>query len=300
MIKAAQNRVVYLNGEFIPQQEAKVSILDRGFLFGDSIYEVIPVYQGVAFRLPQHLQRLRYCLNAIELSSPRSCLHWTDQQWADIISRLVALNGHGNQSIYLQVTRGTASTRNHAIPDDIQATVLLMSSPLSTPSLEQIDNPQTLTGICANDYRWSHCDIKTTSLLASVMLHQQALHAGVDEALLIRDGQLTEGSASNLFIVKNQVVLTPPKSQYLLGGITRDLLIEIMAQHHIEYRQEAISQQALFEADEIWVTSSAKEVAPLISLDGKSINKGQPGPVWKKVAALYIAFKRELCEPKLA
>lgn len=295
MIKAAQNRVVYLNGEFIPQQEAKVSILDRGFLFGDSIYEVIPVYQGVPFRLQQHLQRLRYCLDAIKLASPHS-----DQQWADIIGRLVAHNGRGNQSIYLQVTRGAASTRSHSTPDDIQATTLLMSSPLSTPSLEQVENPQTQTGICVNDYRWSHCDIKTTSLLANVMLYQQAQDAGVDEALLIRDGLLTEGSASNLFIVKDQVVLTPPKSQHLLGGITRDLLIEIMAQHHIEYRQEAISQQALFEADEIWLTSSAKEVAPLISLDGKLINKGQAGPVWKKVAALYIAFKRELCEPKLA
>jgi D-alanine transaminase len=175
-----------------------------------------------------------------------------------------------------------------------------MSSPLSTPSLEQIKNPQALAAICVDDYRWSHCDIKTTSLLANVMLHQQAQEAGVDEALLIRDGQLTEGSASNIFIVKDQVVLTPPKSQYLLGGITRDLLIEIMAQHHIQYRQETISQQALFEADEIWLTSSAKEVAPLISLDGKPIGNGQTGPLWEKVAGLYIAFKRELCGPKLA
>ncbi|MBL4607766.1 MAG: D-amino acid aminotransferase [Pseudomonadales bacterium] len=295
MIKTPRNSVVYLNGSFIPQQDAKISILDRGFLFGDSIYEVIPVYQGVPFRLSQHLQRLHYSLDAIKLVTP-----FTDEAWTEIIHSLVAHNGHGSQSIYLQITRGAASTRDHAIPADIKPTVLLMSSPLSTPSLEHVEAPSALTAICVNDFRWGHCDIKSTSLLANVMLRQQAQEAGVDEAILIRNGQLTEGSASNVFIVKDQIVLTPPKSEYLLGGITRDLLIEIMAQHHIECRQESIPQQALVEADEIWVTSSAKELAPLTSLDGLAINQGLPGPLWKKVAELYISFKRQLCVPKLA
>ena len=198
-IQALQHPIVFLNGSFVPQQDAKISILDRGFLFGDSIYEVIPVYQGLPFRLPQHLTRLRSCLDAIQLSSP-----YSDQQWTDIIDQLVAHHGHGNQSIYLQVTRGATNTRDHAIPIGISPTVLLMSSPLTTPSLEHIENPQTLTATCVNDVRWSHCDIKTTSLLANVMLRQQAQQAGVDEAILIREGLLTEGSASNIFIVKDQ------------------------------------------------------------------------------------------------
>lgn len=291
-VQSALTRIVYLNGDFIPQDEAKVSILDRGFLFGDSIYEVIPVYQGVPFRLPQHLARLRGGLDAIELATP-----YSDEDWTDIIIQLVAQNGHGNQSLYLQVTRGITGPRSHAIPTNITPTVLVMSSLLSTPMLEQVETPQTQSAICVNDFRWGHCNIKTTSLLANVMLRQQAQHAGVDEAILIRNGQLTEGAASNIFVVKDGVVRTPPEGPNLLGGITRDLLIEIMAQHYIECRQEPISQQALADADEIWVTSSTKEIAPLVSLDGSPINQGLPGPLWKTVAKHYIAFKRALCAP---
>ncbi|MBV1870350.1 MAG: D-amino acid aminotransferase [Gammaproteobacteria bacterium] len=291
-VESALTRFVYLNGEFIPQDEAKVSVLDRGFLFGDSIYEVIPVYQGVPFRLPEHLARLRSCLDSIALTTPCS-----DEDWTKIITQLIAHNGHGNQSLYLQVTRGTTDLRSHTIPPNITPTVLVMSSLLSTPTLEHIETPQTLSAICVNDFRWGHCDIKTTSLLANVMLSQQAQHAGVDEAILLKDGQLTEGAASNIFVVKDGVVHTPPKGPNLLGGITRDLLIEIMAQHHIEYRQEPVSRQALVDADEIWVTSSTKEIAPIVSLDGTPVNNGLPGPLWKTVAKHYIAFKRALCTP---
>ena len=286
-------RLVYLNGAFIPQDEARISIMDRGFLFADAVYEVIPVYNGKCFRLTEHIDRLNQSLQSIHLDT----MH-TFQQWNDIITKLVEKNGGGNQSLYLHISRGPAPTRNHAIPEHVTPTVLLLSNPLAYPNLAQINKPSCASAISLNDTRWSHCEIKSTALLASVLLSEEAKNAGADEALLFRNGFLTEGASSNIFTVKAGVVFTPPKSQFILGGITRDLVIELMAQHHIEYREQAISREQLESADELWLTSSTREITPVIRLDDKRFNDGQPGPIWKQVAQLYITYKCKLFEAK--
>lgn len=286
-------RLVYLNGEIIPQDEARISVMDRGFLFADAVYEVIPVYQGKCFRLSEHLNRLNQSLRSVHLD-----ITHTFQQWENIICTLVEKNGGGNQAIYLQVSRGPAPTRSHAIPEQVTPTILLLSSPLTSPSLVQLNNPICASAICLDDTRWSHCDIKSTALLASILLSEEARNAGADEAILFRNSLLTEGTSSNVFVVKEGVVYTSPKSQFILGGITRDLLIELIAQHHIEYREQAVSREQLESADELWLTSSTREIAPVTQLNGKQFNDGQPGPLWKRVAGLYITYKRTLFEPE--
>ena len=288
---ATPQRLVYLNGTYLRQQDATISIFDRGFLFGDSVYEVIPVYNGHPFRLDEHLQRLDYSLSAIRL---KNC--FSHKEWSDIMTRVIDLNGRGYQSLYLQVTRGVAATRDHTFPEGTPPTVLVVSTAVSPPSAQYIEQPKTLAAICIDDFRWARCDIKSTSLLANVLLRQQAIEAQADEAILLRNGELTEGSASNIFMVKDGIVHTAPKSHYLLGGITRDLLIELMAQHHIECRQTQVSEDALRNADEIWLSSSSRELAPITRLDGQAVGTGQAGPLWKQVAALFFAYKQQLCK----
>lgn len=284
-------RFVYLNGAYVRQQEAKLSIFDRGFLFGDSVYEVIPVYHGRPFRLNEHLDRLNYSLAAIQLNSGVS-----HAQWSTIVQRVIELNRYGHQSLYVQVTRGAAASRDHAFPEGITPTVLVVSSSLNPPSEHVLTGTQTLSAICLEDIRWSRCDIKSTSLLANVLLRQQAMRVGADEAILIRQGELTEGAVSNIFIVKGGIVFTPPKSHWVLGGITRDLLIELMAQHHIECRQTRVSETELRGADEIWLSSSSRELAPITKLDDQPVGTGLAGPLWKKVAGLFFDYRQGLCE----
>lgn len=289
---SAPERFVYLNGAYLRQQDATVSVFDRAFLFGDSVYEVIPVYNGQPFRLTEHLRRLNDSLTAIRLKISLSHAEWTA-----ILERVITLNGSGHQSLYVQVTRGVAAIRDHAFPEHSAPTVLVLSSPLNPPSEQYLRQPKTLNAICLEDIRWTRCDIKATSLLANVLLRQQALDAQADEALLIRDGELTEGAASNIFMVKDGLVFTPPKSRFLLGGITRDLLIELMAQHHIECRQSTVTETDLHVADEIWLSSSSRELAPITRLDGRPVGTGQAGPLWKIVARLFYDYRQALCEP---
>lgn len=288
-VSTVPERFVYLNGAYLRQQDATISIFDRGFLFGDSVYEVIPVYNGHPFRLEQHLQRLDYSLSAVRL---KNC--FDHEQWANIINRVIDLNGQGHQSLYLQVTRGVAATRDHAFPEGAPPTILVVSTATYPPSAQYIDQPKTLAAICIDDFRWTRCDIKSTSLLANVLLRQQAIEAQADEAILLRNGELTEGAASNIFMVKDGIVYTAPKSHYLLGGITRDLLIELMTQHHIECRETQVSENALRNADEIWLSSSSRELAPITRLDGKAVGTGQAGPLWKQVAILFFTYRQQL------
>jgi D-alanine transaminase len=277
--------IVYLNGNFLPVHEANVSVMDRGFLFGDGVYDVIPVYGGRAFRLEHHLQRLDLSLQGIRIANPLG-----HDQWADIFAALIQHNGGGDQSIYLQVTRGVAPTRDHSFPSAVQPTVFAMSTPLHESATAM---QHGVAAVTVDDIRWKHCNIKAITLLPNVLMRQQALDAGAAEAILLRDGYATEGAASNLFIVRQGIVSTPPKSNLLLPGITRDLVVELCHANNIPCRETDIGEAELRSADELWVSSSTREVVPVIELDGKAVGDGRPGPLWQHVSALYIAYKQD-------
>ena len=281
--------IVYLNGTFIPKESASVSVMDRGFLFADGVYEVIPVYCGKMFRLGEHLDRLQRSLDAIRLNSP-----FKKNQWDNILQQLVEKNGGGNQAIYLQVTRGIEGIRDHRFPEEIKPTVFAMSSPITKPSGDDLEKVQGIKTITTKDIRWDRCDIKSISLLPNILLRQQALDAGAQEALLIKNGNLTEGAASNCFIVKNGTILTPPKNELILGGITRDLIIELARENNIECKEVPVSEKSLNTADEIWISSSTKEIVPVVELNNKIVGEGKPGPLWRKMAQLYIQYKMRL------
>jgi len=274
----------YLNGSFLPLEDACVPVMDRGFLFGDGVYEVIPVYGGKLFRLAQHLQRLQSSLDGVRIGNPL-----TADAWRRLLEELVASNAGSDQAVYLQVTRGVAAKRDHAFPADVGPTVFAMSHPL--PAACSAAAEQGIHAITLPDIRWQHCNIKAITLLPNVMLRQQAIEAGTAEAILIRDGYATEGAASNLFIVSNGVLVTPPKGPALLPGITRDLIIELAAGNALPYREARISTAELHSADEIWLTSSTREISPVLRLDDAAVGSGMPGAVWKLMMALFQTYK---------
>lgn len=274
----------YLNGTFLPLEDASVPVMDRGFLFGDGVYEVIPVYGGKLFRLAHHLQRLRNSLQAIRIDNPL-----TDSGWETMLTELVSRNVTPDQAVYLQVTRGVAAKRDHAFPADTRPTLFAMSTPMTVAV--DIDSIAGATAITLPDIRWQLCNIKAITLLPNVMLRQQAIDAGAAEAILIKDGYAIEGAASNIFIVKNGVLITPPNGPALLPGITRDLIIELAANHAIPFREAGITEADLFGADEIWLTSSTREISPVTLLDDTIISAGNPGPLWKRMITLYQDYK---------
>lgn len=278
-------RTVFLNGEYLPADQAQVSVLDRGFLLGDGVYEVIPVYQGLPFRLTEHLQRLQRSLYGVRMANPHS-----DQEWADIIARLVKDNDGGDQAVYLQVTRGVAP-RDHVFPEGVEPTSFVMTNPIKPlPDWFKKDGIKAIT---VEDIRWAQCDIKAITLLPNSLLRQQAQDAGAQEALLIRDGYMTEGSASNSYAVIDGVVYTAPKDEKVLPGITRDLVLELVESAGIDYREEAVTAEQLQQADEIWISSSTRELLPVTLLDGKPVGSGKPGPIWQQVEKLYQRYKQE-------
>lgn len=280
-------KIAYLNDEYLPLEQARISVLDRGFLFADGVYEVIPVYGGRLFRLDQHLDRLEASLNGIRLANPLS-----HAQWRAVLARLVDMNGGGEQSVYFQVTRGAASKRDHLFPSNVPQTVFAMSSPLKALDGKWLQEGASVVTI--PDIRWQYCHLKTISLLPNVLMRQLADDRGADEAILIRDGLATECSVSNLFIVKDGTIVTPPKSEYLLPGITRDLLLELAHRHALPYREREIAEAELFAADEIWITSSSKEVVPATRLNGGKVGDGRPGSVWRKMFDYYQEYKNRL------
>ena len=283
--------IAYLNGEFLPVEQARISPLDRGFLFADGIYEVIPAYAGVLFRLEEHLERLERSLAEIQLHNPHS-----RAEWSAMMQQLVEQNGGGNISVYLQVTRGAASKRDHAFPNPpVAPTVFAMTSPIAAPAADSPDTTEGVSALTMDDIRWSRCDIKSIALLPNALMRQYAVQQGCAEAILIRDGFATEGSASNYFIVKDGVVITPPKSHLILPGITRDLVVELCHANHVPFEEREVTEAELKNADEIWLSSSTKEVVPVVSLNGNPIGNGKPGELWKKVARLYVDYKRKLC-----
>lgn len=275
---------VYLNGEWLPPEEAKISVLDRGFIFGDGVYEVIPAYGGRLFRLKAHLERLDTSLADIGLRNPL-----TAGEWRAMLERLVQEGGSDDQSVYLQITRGPAP-RDHAFPKQVRPTVFAYAQPIRYPE------PALLrTGVAAittADIRWQRCDIKTTALLANVLLRQLAAEQDAAEAVLLRDGYLTEGAVSNIFIVRAGVLLTPPKGRFILAGITRDLVLELARAHGISCEEAPISEAQLRGADEVWMSSSTREVLPVTRLDGQPIGDGRPGPLVERMRTLYRDYKR--------
>lgn len=280
---------VFLNGKFVPPADAKISVMDRGFLFGDGIYEVIPVYQGRAFRLREHLVRLQQSLAEIRLSVPM-----TEQEWISLIEELIARNIHQSPdlALYLQVTRGAAKTRDHRFPADVSPTLFMMANPLAAqPELAQIQGIKTIT---LPDNRWTRCNIKAICLLPNVLLKEQALDQGGEDVILLRDGQVTESAAANVFIVKDGCAVTPPKSPLILGGITRDLVVEMAQQGSFECREQAISEQQLRSADEVWLTSSTREIVPVIEIDGVPVGDGKIGTMWYNVARCFREYKANL------
>ena len=276
--------IVYLNGEFMPLSEARVPVLDRGFIFGDGVYEVIPVYSRRPFRLAEHLRRLQNSLDGVRIANPL-----TDTEWTRLINEIIARNDGDDQSVYLQVTRGVAK-RDHAFPKDAKQTVFLMSNPLTTPPAAQIEDG--VAAISATDFRWLKCDVKSVSLLGNCLLKQMAVDAGVAETLLFRDGKLTEASSCNVFVVKNGVLLAPPKNNLVLPGITYDVVLEIAQAREFEFEVREITEAEARSADEIWITSSTKEVLAVTSLDGKTIGDGKPGALFRRMHALYQEFKQ--------
>ena len=276
---------VYLNDQFLPIAEAKVSAMDRGFLFGDGAYEVIPVYSRRPFRLAEHLRRLQGTLDGIRLANP-----YSETEWTRLIGGIVARNEGEDQSVYLQITRGADTKRNHAFPARVTPTVYIMSEPLVTPPPAQRETG--IAVVSAPDVRWLRCDLKTTSLLANCLLRQLAIAAGCVETILFRDGCLTEGAASNIFAVKNGVLLAPPKTHLMLPGITYDVVLELAEKHGLPCAVRDVLEGEARAADELWMTSSTREVLPITSLDGQPIGTGQPGPVFRKMYAWYQDFKQ--------
>ncbi|MBI3431332.1 MAG: D-amino acid aminotransferase [Hydrogenophilales bacterium] len=282
---------VYLNGRFLPLAAAKVSVLDRGFVFGDGVYELVPVYSRKPFRLDDHLRRLQGSLDGIRLANPHGVA-----AWRDLILQLVELQDFDDQSIYIQVTRGTPvegqPLRDHAFPKGAPPTVFMFAQPLVTAT-----PVQKAAGVCAVsavDNRWLRCNIKAISLLANLLLRQQAVDADCAETVMLRDGYLTEGAASNIFVVKDGVLRAPPPSNLMLTGITYDVVLELAAAHGIPHEVRAISEAEVRSADEVWMTSSTREVMAIVKLDGAPVGAGVPGPLAMRMDALYQTFKQQV------
>jgi D-alanine transaminase len=278
--------IVYLNGEFLPLSQARVPVLDRGFIFGDGVYEVIPVYARRPFRLREHLRRLQYSLDAIRLANP-----YAEGEWVRLIEQLIARCPHRDQSLYLQVTRGVAK-RDHAFPKNTPPTVFMMTNVLSTPSAEAVE--KGVAAVTEEDDRWLRCDIKSTALLGNVLLRQRAVDVGAAESILFRDGWLTEGAASSVFIVCQGVIVTPPKSNLVLPGTTYDVVLELARKAGMPCEVRAVSREEVTSADELWLTSATREVLAVTVLDGKPMGTGSPGPVFRHIYRLFGEFKAQL------
>jgi len=277
------DKKVYLNGDYLPLTEAKVSVLDRGFLFGDGVYEVIPSYSGHLFRMQDHLDRLQASLGRIRLE-----LSYDLTKWLEILTPL--LDDSKDQYIYLQITRGVSPTRDHAFPAEPEPTIFAMCSDIK-PFAGVETGVKALT---IEDSRWEMCNVKATTLLANILLRQQAIEQGCAEAILHRNGYVTEGAASNLFAVIDDILITPENSTEILPGITRQVILELARANGFQLSEEVLSVDALHTASEIWITSSTREIVPVIELDSEQVGAGVPGPVFKKMNKLFQQYKRSV------
>jgi len=277
------DQIVYLNGQFMPLGDAKISVLDRGFIYGDGVYELVPVYAGATFRMPHHLKRLQRSLDGIGLANPYGAEHWEV-----LVRDLIGKNPWPNQGVYLQITRGVAK-RDHAFPLGATPTVFMMSNPLATPTAEQV--ARGVAVVTAEDNRWHRCDLKTTSLLGNVLMRQLAAEQGAVETVMFRDGFLTEASASNVLIVNNGAIVVPPKDHHILPGITYDATMEFAREVNIPVEIRSVPRDEALAADEMWLSSSTKEVLAITTIDGEPFSSGVPGPVFRKVWETFQARK---------
>lgn len=288
LTKGTGMNIVYLNGQYMPMQEAKISPMDRGFLFGDGVYEVIPSYLGKALGFDLHLARLNRNLKETDIQ-----LGLEHKDWRTILDTLLERNNGENVGVYLQVSRGADTKRLHAYPKGIAPTVFAFSFDIAA---QKLADKSTITGLKVSteqDQRWSRCHIKSTSLLGNLMHYQHGQSAGVNETILYNsDNQLTEASACNVFVVKNGVLITPPLDHQLLGGITRHILLDIIRKEGLlEVQERIIDMSEVRQADEIWLTSSSKEIAPVIELDKQAVGDGQVGDIWQSVQATFNRHK---------
>ena len=277
-------QIVHLNGRLLPLSDAKISVLDRGFIYGDGVYEVVPVYRRKPFRMAQHLARLQYSLDGVRMRNPH-----TTAEWQRLVEELVARQPFDDQAVYFQVTRGVAR-RDHAFPAGVEPTVFMMSNPLVVPTREQVERGVAV--VTAEDNRWQRCDLKTTSLLGNVLMRQLAADAGAVETVMFRDGMLTEASASNVLVVRGGTVIAPPKDNLILPGITYDAALEFTRAAGVPLEVRPVTRDEALGADEMWLSSSTKEVLPVTKVDGAPFASGSPGPVFRRVYEAYQVAKR--------
>lgn len=272
--------IAYLNGDYSPLDEARVSPLDRGFIFGDGVYEVFQVLNNTIFYLEPHIERLNESLKLIGMKPVHSL-----EEWRNILNGLVEKNGGGNFSLYLQVTRGVDPIRKQAFPDVVSPTIFASCFPYVPLSKEELRKGYKAKSV--TDIRWQYCQIKTTARLAYILMFQEVKEKGADEGIIVRDGYAKEGTSSNFFIVKEGVLITPPKSNEILSGIIRDVILDLAKKHKIPYREENILEKELSLADELWITSSVRGIYPILEYNGKAVGTGKPGPVWEHMWDLY-------------
>ena len=284
---AAPFPICYLNGEYQPLHEARISPLDRGFLFADSVYEVLPVISGRMYRFREHFDRLDRSLREIQIQSPH-----THEEWLSLLQELIARNGTADMYVYVQVTRGMEFGRNHAFPvPEVQPTVFVMASPL--PALTDSVREQGIVAITVEDFRWGRCDIKATGLLANVLMKEHAAAAGAQEAIIVRQGEVLEGSSTSIFVIAGDVVATPPNSQRILPGTTRDAAVELISDPmSVEIRR--IGVEELRSADEVWIAAATRDVVPVTTIDGRPVGTGKPGPQWQRVHSAFVASRAAL------
>ena len=278
----------YLNGQFQPLHETKISVLDRGFLFGDGVYEVVPAYNQQVFEWPAHYARLERSLALTQIANP------LDQQaWLALLNELIQRHPWPHQFIYLQITRGVQTPRDHLPAAELIPTLLAYTNPLAPIDKHKVS--QGIAAITHADLRWQHCDIKAINLLANVMAKQAAQAADAQDALLVRpDGRVTEGSASNMFLIKDGAIHTPPLNEFILPGITRLVVEKLCRQHYIEFIERDIDQAELSSVNELWLASSTKEIIPIVRLNQQLVGSGQAGPLWSQMFDLYQAYKNRL------
>ena len=276
-------QIVHLNGRLLPIEEATVPVLDRGFIYGDGVYEVIPVYGRVPFRMPHHLARLQRSMDGVGIDNPHA-----DADWERLVAELVARQPFDDQAVYLQVTRGVAK-RDHAFPRGIRPTVFMMSNPLPLPTREQVEKGVAV--ITADDNRWLRCDLKTTSLLGNVLMRELAAKAGAIETVMFRDGFLTEASASNVLVVIGGTIVAPPKDHQILPGVTYDAAFEFAREAGLPVAVRPVTRAETLAADEMWLSSSTKEVLAVTTVDGKPFGGGVPGTMFRKMWATFQARK---------
>lgn len=280
--------ICYLNGSFLPLRDARISPLDRGFLFADSVYEVLPAFGGRMYRFAEHFDRLARSLREVGLPSPH-----THAQWLGLLEELIDRNGRVDMYIYVQITRGAEYGRNHAFPADSTPTVFAMASPIPvlTPALRE----RGLSAITVEDFRWRRCDIKATTLLANVVMKQRASEAGAQEAIIVANGEVLEGSSTSVLIVRDNVLISPPDASTRLPGTTRDAALEL-AQGLMPIEIRPISVTELFAATEVWIAAATRDVLPITSIDGKLIGSGKPGPHWERMSQAFIDSRSILAE----